>query len=353
MSKIEGQVRRNLILAVLFLGVIAFILYFYFFINPAEVVNILSKTLLSEKSRSLYIGAFISYTLFAFFSALVWRELLCSINIKINVQKAVLFTWSGLFFDALVPQLGWSGEISKTYLFSKDSHQDAGKISASVVGQKIFTITLTDIALSLGLGLLLANTSLPLLESFLITLVLALSILTVIVIYYVSIRPSATKKLLNVAIRIGLVFRRKWNPEKFRIRADGFLSHFHAGIKELGAQPKVLAKAIVYAVVSFAFEVAVLYWCFLAVGYAVPAYKVLIVFTLIGTLQTVGATVFGFGEIVMTSILTLLLIPVNLSFTVTILSRIVTLWFRLIVAYVALQWAGIQIITKKSVAQTA
>lgn len=348
MSKIEGQInRRNLILAVLILGLIAFVLYFYFFINPLEVANILSKT-----NLTIYVGAFVSYSLFAFFSALVWRELLCSINLQINAKKSVLFTWAGLFFDALVPQLGWSGEISKTYLFSKDSHQDAGKISASVVGQKIFTITLTNIALSVGLGLLLATTSLPALESFLITLVLALSILTVIVIYYVSVRPSATKKLLNVAIRIGLVFRRKWNPDKFRFRADGFLSHFHAGIKELGAQPKVLAKAIVYAVVSFAFEVAVLYWCFLAVGYSVPAYKVLIVFTLIGTLQTVGATVFGFGEIVMTSILTLLLIPVNLSFTVTLLSRIVTLWFRLIVAYVALQWAGIQIITKKSATQT-
>jgi hypothetical protein len=71
-----------------------------------------------------------------------------------------------LFFDAAVPQLGWSGEVSKTYLLAKDSNVDAGKIGASVVGQKIFTMSITVVALSAGLGLVLANYSLPLQQLF-------------------------------------------------------------------------------------------------------------------------------------------------------------------------------------------
>jgi len=75
-----------------------------------------------------------------------------------------------------------------------------------------------------------------------------------------------------------------------------------------------------------------------------------IVFTLAGTLQTIGVTIYGFTEIVMTSTFTALGIQVDVSFAVTLLTRVVNLWFRLSVSYLALQWTGITIIqqTRKS-----
>ena len=91
--------------------------------------------------------------MYAFFSALVWRNLLNSLSVKISTRKVLLFTWVGLFFEATVPQLGWSGEISKTYMLTKDTDYDTGKVASSVVGQKIFVITITDVALGLGLGI--------------------------------------------------------------------------------------------------------------------------------------------------------------------------------------------------------
>lgn len=343
MSTSNRAVSRNVILTILISGLAAFILYFYFFINPAQVLNILSRT-----NLTLYTGAFVSYFLFTLFSALVWRELLNNLTVKISLRKTLLFTWVGLFFEAVVPQLGWSAEISRTYLLSKDANADTGKIGASVVGQKIFTITLTNIALSIGLGLLLVSYPLPLIDTFFISLVLALSILSLAVILYVSIKPTATKTLLNWGIRISLFFKKEWNPQNFRSKTEGFLGRFHSGIKHLGANPKSLVKPVFFAIASFVFEVAVVSLSFISLGYSVPLDKVLIVFTLTGTLQTVGLTIFGFTEIVMTSILTFLGIPVDLSFSVTLLTRMVTLWFRLIVSYAALQWAGIRLITKKS-----
>ena len=341
MSASNKAVNRNIILTILISGLAAFIVYFYFFINPVQVLEILSRT-----NKPIYSGAFVSYFLFTVFSALVWRELLSNLTVKISLRKTLLFTWVGLFFEAVVPQLGWSGEISKTYLLSKDSKADAGKIGASVVGQKIFTITMTNIALSIGLGLLLVSYPLPLADSFFFSLVLALSILSLAVIFYVSIKPTATKTLLNWGIRIALFFRREWNPQNFQSKTEGFLGRFHSGIKHLVENPKSLVKPLFFAVASFIFEVSVLSLSFIALGYSVPIDKVLIVFTLAGTLQTVGLTMFGFTEIVMTSILTFLGIPVDLSFSVTLLARIVTLWFRLIVSYIALQWTGIRLITK-------
>jgi uncharacterized protein (TIRG00374 family) len=255
-----------------------------------------------------------------------------------------------LFFDATIPQLGWSGEVSKTYLLSKDSKFDAGKIGASVVGQKIFTMTLTIAALSIGLGLVFANYALPLSTTLLIAAVLVLSILALVIVYLVSVRPAATKTLLRSAIKIGLFFRRRWNPENFQSKAEDLLDKFHGGFKQLAERPDALVKAAVFAVLSFIFEVSVLFLTFVALGIPVPVDKVLIVFTLTGTLQTVGVTFFGFPELIMTVSFSALLIPASLALSVTLLARVVNLWFRLIVSYLALQWAGIKILRQNPAA---
>jgi uncharacterized membrane protein YbhN (UPF0104 family) len=169
MEPAKKPYRPNIILVVLIAGLVAFILYFALFVNPAQVVETLSQT-----NLAVYSIAFIAYMLYTVFSSLVWHGLLDNLLVNITRRKAFLFTWVGLFFDATVPQLGWSAEVSKTYLLSKDSNVESGRIGASVVGQKIFTMTMTIVALSVGLTLLLAKYSFPLLESLFILLILAL-----------------------------------------------------------------------------------------------------------------------------------------------------------------------------------
>jgi uncharacterized protein (TIRG00374 family) len=288
--------------------------------------------------------------MYTFFSALVWRSLLRNLSVKVSIQKALLFTWVGLFFEATVPQLGWSGEISKTYMLTKEIDCNTGKVASSVVGQKIFTITITDVALGLGLALVLISYPLPFIVIFFIALVLALSILSLLLIYYISLKPKATGTLLRWGVHIASFFRRRWNSQSFRARAEEVLNKFHSGIKELKTSPKALIKPIIYAITSFIFEVSVIFLTFIALGYPVPVDKVLIVFTLTGTLQTVGVTFFGFPELIMSVSFTALGIPGALSVSVTLLTRVVTLWFRLIISYAALQWAGIKIMQKNKTA---
>lgn len=342
MATAGRPLRQKVILAVLILGFVAFVLYFVLYINPAQVADILSKT-----NLAIYAAAFVAYSAYALFSSLVWRSLLHGLSIQITTRKALLFTWVGLFFDATVPQLGWSGEISKTYLLNKDASLSAGKIGASVVSQKIFNMTITVVAMSLGLGFVIVGYPLPFLVTFLISLVLGLLILTLGLVYYISAKPSATKTLLNWAVRVILFFRKTWNPESFRLKADGLLFTFHVGIQHLRGNSKALVKPIIYSVASFIFEISVTFITFAALGYAVPVDKVLIVFTLTGTLQTVGVTFFGFPELIMSISFTALGIPAALSVSVTLLTRVVSLWFRLIVSYAAFQWAGIKIVLNK------
>ncbi len=339
MTEVKRHRRINPIVFVLILGLVAFVLYLYFYVNPAEVLFILSKT-----NMAIYTTSFVSYTLFALFSSFVWRSLLKDLAVVITVQKAFLFTWVGLFFEATVPQVGWSGEISKTYFLNKDADIDSAKIGASVVGQKIFTITITVVAMALGLGLVLISYSLPPLVTFLIAFVLGLSTLSAVLIYFVSFNPAATATLLNWGIRMGTFFRKSWAPQNFKLKAEEVLGGFHSGMEQLRAKPRILIKPIIYAVVSFICEVSVIFLTFIALGFPVPVDKVLIVFTLTGTLQTVGVTFFGFPELIMSVSFSALGIPAALSVSVTLLTRIVSLWFRLIISYSALQWAGVKII---------
>lgn len=339
MENIKRNIRPNPIILILILGLIAFFFYIYFYINPAEVFDILSKT-----NLSYYILAFVSYFFFAFFSSLVWHRLLNNLSIKVSRRKVLLFTWAGLFFDAALPQLGWSGEVSKTYMLARDSTLDAGKIGASVVGQKLFTMTMTIVALSLGLGFVLVNYSLPFAATFIIAVVLLLSILSLAIVFYVSNKPRATATLLGFAIKIILFFRKRWNSEDFNVKANNLLKKFHQGIQELLSKPKDLIQPIIFAVASFVFEVSVIFLTFASLGSPIPFDKALIVFTLTGTLQTVGITFFGFPELIMTISFSALLIPVSLALSVTLLTRVVNLWFRLVISYFALQWAGIKII---------
>lgn len=338
----KRPINQKIILIVLILGLVAFVLYFVLYINPAQVVEILSKT-----NLSVFSAAFAAYFFYALFSAFAWQDLLSSLSFDVSARKALLYTWVGLFFEATVPQLGWSGEVSKTYMLTKDSDVAAGKVGASVVGQKIFNMTITVVSMALGLLLVIVSYPMPPLFTFLISFVLASSILTVALVYYVSVKPSATQTLLNWSIKVIRFFRKAWDPQSFKLKAEELLDTFHVDIQQLKRNPKALFKPIVYSILSFIFEISVTFIVFVALGYPVPVDKVLIVFTLTGTLQTVGVTFFGFPELVMSVSFTALGIPAALSVSVTLLTRVVSLWFRLVVSYAALQWAGVKIMKGK------
>jgi uncharacterized protein (TIRG00374 family) len=336
--------RPNWIVIVLLAGLIVFILYLFLFVDIAQVAKTLSET-----NLTIYSVAFFTYMLYTLCSALVWHGLLGSLSVRITKRKAFLLTWVGLFFDATVPQLGWSAEVSKTYMLSKDSNFDSGRIGASVVGQKIFTMTITIVALSVGLGLLLFRYTFPLIETLLIGLVLGLSILTLGVVYYVSFRPSATELLLNWGIKVAVFFRKSWNPHNFRLKTEGMLGSFHLGIGKLKEQPKALVQPIFFAIAGFVFEVLVMFLAFAALGQPVAVDIVLIVFTLTGTLQTIGVAFVGLPELTMSVTLWHLGIDSSIAVSVAFLTRLVNLWFRLVVSYGALQWTGIKIIKQNKI----
>ena len=104
---------------------------------------------------------------------------------------------------------------------------------------------------------------------------------------------------------------------------------FHKGIDTLGTNKKALLKPILLYVLSVSFDISVVFFVFASLGYPIPVDKVLIVYALTGSLASIGVSFVGLSEFITCTAYQVLSIPLAVSFSVTLLSRIVTLWFKL------------------------
>jgi uncharacterized protein (TIRG00374 family) len=326
------------------LGLLTLVAYFYYFVGTGSIVDQIKKV-----DLYYYAAAFIAFLVSVLFSTLAWRSLLSNLSIKVTVGTALLFMWTGLFFDATVPDPGWSGDLSKAYMLAKTANLDTARIVASVVGQKIIGLAITIIDLVLGLALLSRNYTLPGSVLIFIAVVSFMSVLSLFVICYLSAKPKATKRILDWLIRVACFLRRgRWDATDFRLKAEEMLNKYHENIRVLGRNPKALAQPVVFSLTSWAFDVSITFLTFVSLHYPVPVDKVLIVYALTGSLQALGVSFLGFTELIMSGSYTVLGIPAKVGLSATLLARIVTLWFKLVVAYFAFQWAGVKVLSDRT-----
>ncbi len=340
MNEAQKPLFTNKIFLLVIFGLVAFVLYFYFFVGTTDVINVIGRI-----NFFYYAVAFVAFLTAVFLSYRTWYSLLKSLSVKTTFRNALLVMWVGLFYDATVPEPGWSGDLSKAYMLGRASDQDSGRIVASVVGQKIIGMLITVGTIFLGLILLAWNYTLPSSVIIFIAIALLISISALIIVYYVSTKPKATKTLLNWLIRfVSFIRAGRWDSRTFRLNTEEMLNRFHEGIQQLRNNPKALVRPVAFSLLSVAFDVSVVFLTFAALRAPIPVDKVLIVYALTGTLQSIGVSVIGFTEIIMSTSYTILGIPSGLSLSATLLSRVITLWFKLIVSYVAFQWACVQIL---------
>lgn len=330
----------NKLLLFIGIGLFTLVLYLYYFVGTSNIADVIKRADLLT-----YTSAFVAFILSVLFSSLTWRSLLKNLTVKVKMRQVLIFMWVGMFFDATVPEPGWSGDISKAYMLAKSSDEDIGKIIASVVSQKIIGMGITVLDLILGLVLLARGYLLSRGILIFIGAVLVLTVSSLAVVWYVSTRPKATSRILGWLIKAASFLRRgRWDPKEFRSGAEDFLSKFHGGIRTLSAKPMALVKPTLLSLISWVFDVSVVFLVFASLGYPIPVDKVLIIYALTGSLQIIGISFVGFTEIIMSGAYTVLGVQPALSLSVTLLTRVVTLWFKLIVSYVAFQWAGVKIL---------
>ena len=336
----------------LLLGLFVFLLYVYFFVGFADIVD---TFLLADPFY--YSLAFIMFLLSTTFYSLTWWRLLHILSVKTSFRKPFLFMWVGTFVDLLIPAEAVSGEVSRAYLMYRDSNEDAGKIVASVVSHRILSVGTT-----LG-GMIGASTFFilryepsELVVGFILFVAVGTA-LSLFLLIYLSLKEKTTTKVVDWLIKLlKRIFKGRLKGMWLSSTAKRMLKDFHKGIGILGERPRKLVLPIALSIMAWLFDILIAYLVFSSLHVSVPLSAIIIVYSISMVVQTIPVGIpgdIGIVEIVMTSLYTLLLQGVPgatpaIVAVATILIRALTLCARLIISGVAVQWVGIKMLKGSS-----
>jgi uncharacterized protein (TIRG00374 family) len=148
------------------------------------------------------------------------------------------------------------------------------------------------------------------------------------------------------------ITRGKWKLFN-RLKEEAYTSAkmFHDSMQEYRHKPRALAVSLFFLVVNWACSLSIPYLVFLSLGFPVSWGVILITASIVVAVKSIPIGVpfeVGLPEITMTTLYVGLGVPGDISATVTILSRIITLWFRFFIGFVAQQWLELKPIVTSS-----
>lgn len=329
------------------LGVIAFLIYIYIFgVDIIQIIAIVQSSI----NPYIYMLAALAVLLDTLFFAFAWYFLLRFLAVKLSVVKAVLFVWFGIFMDIIIPAESVSGEVSKIYLVTREQNGTAGKVTASVVAQRLIGMTINIITLLAGAFLLLMEKQLFGLMLNLTLILIALTFLFLALLLLLCIKEEWSLLIVDKIIRFAeWISRGKWKLTAIREEALKAAKAFHDAMMQFGHAPKTLVVASLCSIASWILALAVFLLCFLSIGYTTISWSsILVVGSIFAAVKSIPIGVpfeVGLPEITLTTLFIIVGVPPQTSATVTILIRILTLWFRFFIGFAAQQWLGIKAMT--------
>ena len=331
------------------IGLAVFFVYIYVF--KVDIQQIIAEV--GRINMQYYIIAAVISVLDIFFFTLAWYSLLKFLRVKFSILRSFALVWVGIFIDTLIPAESVSGELARIYYVNKEQDGTSGQATASVVAQRL-------IGMGINVATLLGGAIVLIVQSLLfgIILNLILFLITIICLFFVlilflSFREKWTFRMLDSLIRFAeWISRGRWKLTTFRREVVEIHKAFHKAFKEYVRAPKTLAIATVYSVTAWLLLTLIYYFTFLAVGYAQISWIAIVVVTSIfAAIKSIPIGVpfeVGLPEITLTTLLVIFGVPGIVSATVTILTRLLTLWLRFFIGFGAQQWLGLRgVITRE------
>lgn len=322
------------------IGLLTFVAYLILF--KVDIPGILEKARLVNPLT--YSIAIILVIVDPLLFAASWWVMLNFLSIKVSVFKAYLYTWYGIFIDIIIPGESVSSEISRVYLVTRDVPGTSGKAVASVVTHRMMSMGMTVATMVFGTAMLLGQGQT---NTILFNLSLLSAILTSISLVFLILlctRENWAMKLVNMVLGfVEYVGRGRWKLDKIREDAHKAARIFHESMKELGHNPRILVESTSLFVSSWIASASVPYFVFLAIGFPVDWSAILITSAIVSAIRSIPIGVpfeVGLPEIVMTLLYGFVspVITTQIAATVTVLTRILTLWMRFFIGFVAQQW---------------
>lgn len=321
---------RRIIVVSAVIGYTALILYLVYFVGLFELISTIEKV-----NLGVYALAITSVIVSIVFHTLVWFRLLSYLSIKLSFRRSFTLYWVGIFVDNLIPG-GWSGDLFKAYLLSREPNIDGGKAVASIVAKNMYEAIFNLGNMVLGLILLLLNYTFEGTILISIGAVMILLTLPLVLLLVISFKPEGAKKVVAIIMRvISRLSRNRWNLKWFEVEIDKLLDDYHEGVKILLQNPKVLTQPLIFSFFAWGLEVFTLFLVFASLGFIVMPDKVIIVRSIAGNIEAQGYAFAGYAQIVATALYTALGIQQALAASVALLGGVVVFWLKTAISYVA------------------
>ncbi|MCX8152990.1 MAG: flippase-like domain-containing protein [Candidatus Bathyarchaeota archaeon] len=323
------------------IGLIAFFTYVYLF--QVDVVTIIAT---AQRVDPLPYALAVGFSLAeVFFFSLSWRILTNFLAIKLSVVKSYLYVWYGIFVDAIIPAESISGEALRVYLITKEhGNSKCGQAVASLVMHRILGMCLNIIVLVAGMFLLFAETQVnPLIFNLILFLAAGVAV-TLFLVMLFSFKVLWLMKIIDWLTRLGkFLSQGRWHMwlTKFKEEACKIAANFHDSMKEFRHKPKAIVFSLFYLSFSWILSLSIPFLVFLSLQFPVSWGVILVTSTIVLAVKSMPVGVpfeVGLPEIAMTTLYTSLGVPAEISATATILIRLITLWLKFAIGFVAQQW---------------
>jgi len=342
-STIESPKPKISLKTVIFplVGLVAFFLYIYLF-----QVDILGIIATAQRADPLpYVFAAILSIVEIFFFSLSWRVLVNFLLIKLSIARSYLFVWYGNFVDILVPAESISGEALRVYLITKEQgNETCGRVVASLVTHRLLGMSMNVVVLILGMGLLFTQTQInPLIFNLILFLAFGIT-LTLVLIMLFSFKQAWSLKVIDYLVKVGkFLSRGRWHGQLSKIKEEAcnIARSFHDSMKEFKRNPKALAFSLFYLAITWVLSLSIPYLVFMSLRFPISWGVILITSTIVLAVKSIPLGVpfeVGIPEITMTTLYTSMGVPAGISATSTILTRLITLWLRFVIGFIAQQW---------------
>lgn len=314
-------------------GFAAFLVYLYFFSDIGDVAGVLEQT-----NLSIYVLAFICVLAGVAFDSLTWGQLLKNLDVDVGFRKVFNLSWVGSFVDALVPS-GWSGDIFKTYVLTKESNVDGAKAAASIVIKNVLESLITLSFLITGIVLLVVNYTVESGIFIVVGTTMFFLTLPLIIVVCLSTNLAASEKLFRWLKRtVARIKGRKVDTSSgFEDKIKSSLNEFHDGIMTIKNRPRSIVKPLIFQVAAWVFDLVGLLLIFASLGRFIGFDKILITNTIVNNIQSQGVALAGFAQMVSSTVYTILGISSALSIASSLLAGFASFWFKIIISFFAFQ----------------
>jgi uncharacterized protein (TIRG00374 family) len=320
------------------LGLVGFFIYVYLF--KVDIIGIISTAKTADPL--IYAIAIVFGLLEVFFFTVSWRVLTNYLKIKISIFRAYLYVWYGIYVDTIVPAQSISGELTRTYLCTRDKCGPFGKVVASLFAHRLMGMVLNVVALVAGLILLTRGVNVNPLVFNAIIIVAAAIVGIISLMVVMSFKQQWTLKIVNFGTHfVYKISFGRVSLTKLMGQAVEVSGHFHESMVEFSRNPKAIAGSMFFLVVSWFFSLSIPFLVFQSLGSHVTWSVIIVTSAIFLAVKAIPIGVpfeVGLPEAVMTTLYISMGVYGPLAATATILVRLITLWFRFFAGFGAQQY---------------